>query len=308
MTERRTNIGVLTRNISDEMLRVMGLPDRSHLRLLLRPILWPSASRFAELAASFDRKVAEEDLRAAARMVLARMNAALQVRGVEHVPTDGPLLVASNHPGTVDGLAILAALPRRDLKVIATGIPFTKGLPRTSQHLIYVPREGQGRLNVVREAIRHLRQGGALLLFPGGNVEPDPALVPGAEEALGRWSQSIGHILRAVPQTKVLLGMVSGVLSNKVLQSPLSHIVAEEKDRQKLAEFLQVAQQMLFPWSIRLFPRLTFGHPFTVQEASRSLEPRPLTEGIVARARRLLADHVDWSGRSRPTPRPMTQA
>jgi len=292
MTERRTNIGALTRNITDEMLRVMGLPPRSRIRLLLRPVLWAPASRFAELAASFDRKVAEEDLREAARMVLARMNAALQVRGAEHVPADGPLLIASNHPGTVDSLAILATIPRRDLKIVATGIPFTEGLPRTAQHLIYVPREGQGRLNVVRAAIRHLRQGGALLLFPGGNVEPDPALVPGAEEALGRWSPSLGHILRAVPQTKVLLGMVSGVLSKKVLQSPFSHLVAEEKDRQKLAEFLQVAQQMLFPWSIRLSPRLTFAPPFTVQETARSLEPRRLTEGIIARARQLLADHV----------------
>jgi len=262
----------------------------------LRPILWPPASRFAELAASFDRKVAEEDLRAAARMVLARMNAALQVHGAEYVPADGPLLIASNHPGTVDGLAIMATIPRRDLKVVATGIPFTQGLPRTSQHLIYVPREGQGRLNVVRAAIRHLRQGGALLLFPGGNVEPDPAIASGAEEALGRWSPSIGHILRAVPQTKVLLGVISGVVSKEVLQSPLSHLVPEDKERQKLAEFLQVAQQMLFPWSIHLFPRLTFAPPFTVQDTARSLEPRRLTDGIIVRARRLLAEHVDRRG------------
>ncbi len=41
----------------------------------------------------------------------------------------------------------------------------------------------------------------AVLIFPTGRIDPDPALSPEAVHDLGKWSPSIEIILRHVPQT-----------------------------------------------------------------------------------------------------------
>jgi len=92
----------------------------------------------------------------------------LRVWGQSNVPKEGPLLIISNHPGTYDSIAISAALPRNDLKIIAGGYPFLRQLPAASQHLIFVSSDIQERMTSLRNAIRHLQQGSSLLIFPSG--------------------------------------------------------------------------------------------------------------------------------------------
>lgn len=94
----------------------------------------------------------------------------------QRLPATGPLLVAANHPyGGIDGLAAIAALldRRPDLKVIAT--QSLAGLEPLRGVLIPVDNFGHsaGRgANVValRQALRHVKAGGSLLLFPAGAV------------------------------------------------------------------------------------------------------------------------------------------
>ena len=105
------------------------------------------------------------------------------VEGVDRVPREGPVLVVSNHPGLADAVALFATMPRDDLRVIAAERPFLSALPNTSRALIPVPDTPTGRPGAVRVAARHLRRGGAVITFPGGKIEPDPAVLPGASEA-----------------------------------------------------------------------------------------------------------------------------
>ncbi len=51
-----------------------------------------------------------------------------------------------------------------------------------------------------RSGIRHLQNGGALLLFGTGLIDPDPAVYPGAEKEIENWSPSIDLFLRHVPE------------------------------------------------------------------------------------------------------------
>jgi len=94
----------------------------------------------------------------------------------QRLPATGPLLVAANHPyGGIDGLAAIAALldRRPDLKVIAT--QSLAGLEPLRGMLIPVDNFGHSAsrgTNVValRQALRHVKAGGSLLLFPAGAV------------------------------------------------------------------------------------------------------------------------------------------
>lgn len=76
--------------------------------------------------------------------------------------------------------------------------------------------------------------------FPGGQIEPDPALHPDAADSLKRWSDSIDLLARLVPELTVLPVAVSGVISPNALRSPLARLYRTDKQREWVAATLQV--------------------------------------------------------------------
>lgn len=277
----------LTRLALDEICGVFGLAPEAHWRGLIETLFRRTARSFASYSASFDQKVAQWGLDHAARWAVTLFAKDLHVDGAESIPPSGPLLVAANHPGSVDALAITSYIRRGDLKVVASGLGFLRHLPALSRHLIYVPRQDtQGRMAVVRSIIHHLADGGAVLIFPGGNIEPDPAILPGAPESVATWSQSLDLVMRRVPQAEVVLSIVSGVLSRAALHNPLSPFLHSMRDRQKVAEIVQVGAQMLLRTPLGLSPRVTFSRlPATGTREARMAQ---LTE----MARRTIEEHT----------------
>jgi len=283
----------LTEILLDECIRAIGLPPGRLSRALIRPLLWAPASRFARLGVLFDRYLQTCSFPEAARWALEAHRVEVRLRAATEVPAQGPLLVTSNHPGGMDALALAAGLGRRDLKIVASGMPFLRGLPEVARHLILVSRVGaQARMLALRQSIRHLEQGGALLIFPRGKVEPDPAFFPEAHSSIEDWSPSVRVMLEAVPQLKWVVAVVSGVVSRKALEFPLARRRSELTQRQTLAEFYQIARQVMSP---RWFP----------QTISLSLAPAavPIRSGpaaapsmseVIASARRALAEHWAW--------------
>lgn len=255
------NVADLSQTVSQEIWKVLGLAPDSRLGALLYPLVSAPTRRFAELAAAFDHSVAELGFLEAVRGVLPRFLAGVEVSGHGHLPDRGPLMVVANHPGGADALAVAANLQRSDLKIVVSALPFIRSLPNAARHLIYTTLDPHQRMEVVRSSIRHLRQGGALLIFPRGVVEPDPAVLPGASESLADWSPSLGIIARAVPQLEIVNAIVSGVLARTSLRHPLTRLRREPRERQKLAEIVQVIQQLLFPRRPAIHARLSFGRP-----------------------------------------------
>lgn len=151
---------------------------------------------------------------------LERMVRRTEVEGRENVPLEGPLLV-SNHPGLADAVALFAAIPRPDLRVVAADRPLLAALPNTSRYLLTLAEDRRGHLGVVRETTRQLRRGGAVLTFPGGKIEPDPTILSGADEALEHWSSSVDLFARLTPELTVVPVLVSGVISPAALRNPL---------------------------------------------------------------------------------------
>jgi len=285
----RANLRELRRAITEEIYAALGLTPDTRLRHVLNPLVWAPVRRFVELVDRFDQAAGQLSFPEAARIVLARFITRLEVDGGESVPRKGPLLVAANHPGAADVLAIAASLPRTDLKVVVSSLPFFRGLPNSARHFIYTAHENSHqRMEVVRSSIRHLREGGSLLIFPRGVVEPDPDLLPGADESLAEWSTSLGIIARAVPQAKVVPAIVSGVIARRSLRNPVTRLRSEPRERQKLAEIIQVLQQMVLPLRPSVSARLSFGRPIR----AIGKDARAVTHQVVETARQLLADHM----------------
>ena len=146
-----TEVKVLTRLINNEVIEAMGLSTGSWAGRRLQPILSRATSRFSEIFATADSIIAGQGLTAAARWVLQNLARGFMARGAGNVPPEGPLIIASNHPGTVDSVALAASAGREDLKIIASAVPFLKALSHVSEHLILLPRQGlQARMLAAR--------------------------------------------------------------------------------------------------------------------------------------------------------------
>jgi hypothetical protein len=262
--KRSERIEVLTRVCVDELLDAFGLGGLGRGRRLLELLSRVPARRLARQIATYDEIVGESGLAEGGAWALERMARRVEVEGRENVPPEGPLLLVANHPGLADSLALFATLPRRDLRVVAAEMSFLKVLPNTSRHLISVAEASPGRFGVVRTATRHLRSGGAVLVFPGGDIEPDPAVLPGAVEALGRWSESLELFARLVPGLTVGPAAVSGVLSSIALHNPLVLVRRRPRDREWLASRLQ----MLMPVLRNVTTRVAFGRPVYPEEVA----------------------------------------
>jgi hypothetical protein len=155
--------------------------------------------------------------------------------------------------------------------------------------MIYTTGDAQVRMAVTRESIRHVQSGGALLVFATGKVDPDPAVLPGGLESLQDWSPSLPLFLRRVPETALLVTIVSGVLAPSCFRHPLTRLRKGQRQRQFLAEFIQISQQVLFGRRFPITPTIRFAPPLISTEVSIR-ETRAVQAAIIARAQSLLAD------------------
>lgn len=283
----------LRKHISSEICRAVGLSEQGPLS---RPIDWlfrVPTERFAQVGARFDAWVQQHGFAEAARQILPVFVGGYAAVGNDRIPADGPLLITSNHPGAYDALVIAASVNRDDIKIVAGDIPFLMSLPSASDHFIFATRDPYQRMGVLRSSIRHLRDGGALLIFPSGHIDPDPAVLPGAWEALQDWSRSVEVMLRRVPDAQVLVTIVSGVLARACTRSPLTRLRRRPQDRQRIAEFIQVIQQMVLERSYALVPDISFAEPLTTLSLTGVAEHVGPMDALVRQAQQLFARHAD---------------
>jgi hypothetical protein len=281
-------VAVYREKITDEIFRAFGFSPAGMFRLLFGPLFRRPAGRFAGIIARADDAAGYSGLSGGARSILADFSLEPAVRGAESIPRGGPLLVASNHPGAYDSLAIMSSIPRKDLKVVISDVGFTRAFSAAGRFFIYAPEDTTGRIKAMRASLEHLENGGSLLLYPHVEVEPDPETSPGAREALRDWSRSVEILLRRVPEAALVVSIASGILLPRFLESPLVRIRRRAPQRQKLAEFLQVIWQMLRPRSVRPIIHLSFAAPVR----GHDLPGDRLMPAVIGMADRLLVEHL----------------
>ncbi|KAA3645694.1 MAG: hypothetical protein DWQ07_12205 [Chloroflexi bacterium] len=285
MNNTSPNISRLRQRIREETYKALGVTKSRFWRMMAHPLIALPTHRFAEVGANFDYQVSKSNFSKAARWVLPTFVSKIDIVGQENIPSEGPLLITSNHPGISDALVIAASIPRDDLKIIAGSLPFLKGMPNASEHFLYVDGDTLSKFAVIRKAIRHLWDGGSVLIFASGRLDPDPACLPGADAAIKDWSRSLEIMLRKAPKTKLLPTIVKGVLRNDFARNPFAQFGQTVRDRQRIAEFIQVMWQMLFPHSGLAKPEVLYGSP--LQLDSLGSQERVI-DTITRKARQLL--------------------
>jgi hypothetical protein len=134
-----------------------------------------------------------------------------------------------------------------------------------------------------------LQDGGALLIFARGGIEADPDWMPNPDGEFDQWSRSLEIFIERVPQTRVLVTIVSGVIQRTAMRNPLTWLRKNRPDRQRLAFIYQMMRQTLSGKELfGLTPRVTFGE--VVAGATRT---HVLAE-VSAAARRTLERHMAW--------------
>ena len=285
-------IDLMRERITDEIFLALGLSKTGLLRRLFGKLFYLPTHRFVEIISHADEAVGEGGMSNGCRSVVHDFSIQLQVRGAEQIPSDGSLLVVSNHPGVYDSICLASSVPRQDLKIIVWEIPFYRLLPNASHWFLYTTEDTTGRMLALKNAIQHLRNGGAVLQFGSGLIEPDPGIFPNTEESLKNWSPSIEIILRRASETCLVLAVASGVLLHKFANHPFTRLRRELIARRRLAEFMQVIQQLLITGSVQVKACLSFAPPVSVGELAAESKDGSLMPVIMEHARELLSEHL----------------
>lgn len=283
---------VLAENLVHEMTKALALPITQRNKNIVAWLAGRAIRRFTQLASELDCVVEKEGLAGGARWLLPRFVKGYSAEGIENIPPAGPLVIASNHPASVDSLVISAHVSRRDYKVIIGEIPFFKHLPNISKNAIFAPEtsDSMGRMQVVRDVIRHLKNDGSILIFPRGGIEADPAWMPYPDGEFDHWSRSLEIFLKHVPHTQVLVTIVSGVISKKAMRHPITWFRKARPDRQRLAFMYQFIRQMIAGKELfGLIPRVTFGDLLSTENTT---DRAHMLETITQSAHRVLRTHL----------------
>lgn len=225
-----------------EMVAALGA--RRAPELVRRGLELPFAAaswRLAQTLAELDRSLAPLGLPAAAGAALARFGVSLSVSG--GTPPSGACLVLANHPGAYDALALMSAVGRRDLTVLAADRSFLRALGQLSQHFVFVAESVGSRAGALKRALSSLRRGGAVLHFPAGQIEPDADFEPRRALWLGPWQPGVSSLVAACARAggKLVFAGVRGVHSPRTKRL-LVNRAAERSGISTLSPLLQLVQ------------------------------------------------------------------
>jgi hypothetical protein len=282
----------ISKSLIDEIIISTGLAKSEISRALYWPLFHKLTDRLGDLLVRFDNHVKDEGLPDASEWLLKSFCDQVKARGNEKVPCSGPLLVATNHPGTIDGLVVFSNLHREDILWISNDIPAMHLFPNIQKHIVFASRKKQAdNFIAMRDAIQHLRHGGALVYIASGGRDPDPAVYTGAELYIDRWLDSFDAFFKYVPGLRIQPAMVSHVVSPVWAKHPVTWLRRSKHWKLILAEFSQVLFQLENPGKLMLSPAISFGDAFSEAEIRAEAGEDSLRLAIIETGKRLLKEH-----------------
>jgi len=292
--KRSTNDG-LTRIVLEDIKTSANFEKRKIISWIIDRFGYRPAGWLAELLTRIDQQLNETPLYETAGRAIQSFSDGLVVNNQEVIPVSGPSLVVANHPGLADILGVAASLKRDDVKIVAQQKGFMRVLRNINRHMLTIEPDSTFKLNVIREIIQALKDGMAVIIFPCGRLEPDPAIVPGAVESLQSWSDSIGIFLNKVPDTQLLPMLVSDVLTERAWNSRLARLGRNQKRRQQFASAVQfIAQRISKEPHWRKPMRIDVGYPKLPEQIDQSLDTHELSVAVKKEMVDLLQSVYPW--------------
>jgi 1-acyl-sn-glycerol-3-phosphate acyltransferase len=121
----------------------------------------------------------------------------MEVSGLEHLPLEGPVLLAGNHDSYWDPIAVgIAGMPRRQIRALAKSTLWKPGVGKVLDGMGQIPIDrGAGDTRALDRAIEELRRGACIGVFPEGT------------RSLGRELRArsgFGRLAQAVPEAAIV--------------------------------------------------------------------------------------------------------
>lgn len=135
----------------------------------------------------------------------------IETAGLEHIPARGPLILAANHQNAmIDPMLLIAAIPRRMVPLAKAPLfgspllgPFLRAVGAIPVHRRQDSPEGAAdNQEMFRQASATLARDTAILIFPEGRSQPEPALMPlrtGAARILMETQSGAGERVTLLP-------------------------------------------------------------------------------------------------------------
>ncbi|MEM7546159.1 MAG: lysophospholipid acyltransferase family protein [Pseudomonadota bacterium] len=221
--------------------------------------------------------------------------------GLANIPKEGPLIVVANHPfGILDGMAMgrILSATRGDFRIVANNVFHrSEELSRIILPISFEDTKGSRRTNLStrNEALRFLKDGGTVGVFPGGTVSTarkpfgtamDPAwrtftarlvarsgatVVPvffhGANSRMFQLASHVHSTLRVALLIKEFGRRVGGQIGATIgMPLPMAEITARASDPAAMMDYLRDATYALSPAPL---PSLGYGKDFDPLFADR---------------------------------------
>ena len=146
-----SQLDTLTQINLDDLVSSFGWEKYPLLASPLRFLFAKPARKFASQMVEFDNAVGQTNLAEASKTIMRKHYVSdVRVHGTENIPSEGPALFLSNHPGMADTISLFAAINRPDLKIIAIHRPFLVSLVNVTRNLFYISEDTAERMRAVR--------------------------------------------------------------------------------------------------------------------------------------------------------------
>jgi 1-acyl-sn-glycerol-3-phosphate acyltransferase len=288
-----SNLEMLTQINLDDLVTSFGWQDRPLLSKFLQALFRKPAKNFAEYIVEFDNAIGTHGLTEASRLTQKHFVRDVRVYGLDRLP-DSAFLALSNHPGMSDTLSAFCALNRPDLKIIALDRPFLNALPNMSKQLFYLKDDEGSRVSLVRQITSHLRNGGTVLTFPAGHIEPDPDIYSGAVDSLKAWTDSAGVFVRLAPKTAIVPILSRGVVWEKAAKHFLLGIKKTREEKEKLAAALQILAHVGFQKN-DVHVRVQIGKPIYAKDLGTT-DTGVIHQAVIAEMKCLIENPPEGEG------------
>lgn len=187
---------------------------------------------------------------------------------IERIPGKGPVVITANHPfGALDGVALIYAVRQRRPDAKIMGNYLLHRVKPLAEALISVdPFDTVGsaseNISGIRKTLRHVKDGGALIVFPAGEVSPK--LVRGLGPVDRPWDESVVKIIQRT-RADVVPAYIAG------RNSSLFYVLGKIHPRLRTA---LLPSELLGKRNTEV--RITIGHPLQREVIHAGMQPAAL--------------------------------